>query len=142
MLKSKSSFLLCLKYFSTPTCYLGTHLTFITPTQLSSCSFHSFFFSFCLSSLLISLLTMPAYLVTMPCWFRPGSSRRKFTVNTHTQIYEQVSHSVSPRRRLKLPVKLESPLCVKGGTLLRGEILQYSVSISQDSDAPVNMCRV
>lgn len=40
---------------------------------------YSFFFSFCLSSLLISLLAMDVYFVMMPCWFIPGKSSRKLT---------------------------------------------------------------
>lgn len=60
------------------------HLPFCVVVHLSQISFHifiySFFFSFCLSSLLISLLAMDAYLVITPCWFRPGSSSRKLTI--------------------------------------------------------------
>lgn len=43
-------------------------------------SSYSFFFSFCLSSLLISLLAIDVYFVMTPCWLRPGSSSRKFTI--------------------------------------------------------------
>lgn len=60
------------------------HLPFCDVVQLSGVSLftsiYSFFFSFCLSSLLISLLAMDAYLVMTPCWFRPGSSSRKLTI--------------------------------------------------------------
>lgn len=41
---------------------------------------YSFFFSFCLSSLLISLLAMDVYFEMMPYWFMPGKSSRKLTV--------------------------------------------------------------
>lgn len=47
---------------------------------------HSFFFSFCLSSLLISLLAMAVYLLMMPCWFRPGSSSRKLTAVQRSEV--------------------------------------------------------
>lgn len=41
---------------------------------------HSFFFSFCLRSFWISFLTIPTYLVRIPCWFKPGSKRRTLTI--------------------------------------------------------------
>lgn len=49
------------------------------PTFLGA-SVYSFFFSFCLSSLLISLLAMDVYFEMMPYWFMPGKSSRKLTV--------------------------------------------------------------
>lgn len=55
-------------------------LKFVNLTFHLSLFFYSFFFSFCLRSLLISLFTMPAYLVMMPCWLRPGRSKRKLTI--------------------------------------------------------------
>lgn len=48
---------------------------------------YSFFFSFCLSSLLISLLAMEVYFVMMPCWFKPGKSSRKLTVGKGKGAY-------------------------------------------------------
>lgn len=59
-------------------------------------STYSFFFSFCLSSLLISLLAMPAYLVMMPCWFRPGSSNKKLTGEKKTRKIRKVSECNTP----------------------------------------------
>lgn len=49
------------------------------PRALNSRPFHSFFFSFCLTSLFSSLLAMLTHLVMIPCWLRPGRSRMKLT---------------------------------------------------------------
>lgn len=64
--------------FCSPLSFLQSN--FLPPSSLRcGSSVYSFFFSFCLSSLLISLLAMDAYLEMTPCWFRPGSSSRKLT---------------------------------------------------------------
>lgn len=69
---------------------------------------YSFFFSFCFSSLLISLFAMPAYLLMMPCWFSPGSRSRKLTaeeataINTVRQLLEPFAqHNFSQRTECK-----------------------------------------
>lgn len=42
---------------------------------------YSFFFSFCLRSLFISLLAIPMYFRMIPCWFSPGSNSTNVTRN-------------------------------------------------------------
>lgn len=74
------------------------HVPFHVMAHLSEISIHtfiySFFFSFCLSSLLISRLAIDAYLVMTPCWFRPGSSRRKLTAED-TETPDQILNHIN-----------------------------------------------
>lgn len=50
---------------------------------------YSFFFSFCLRSLFISLLAIPMYFKMIPCWFSPGSNSTKVTWNKEMKLRQQ-----------------------------------------------------
>lgn len=88
---------------------------------------YSFFFSFCLSSLLISLLAMDAYFVRTPCWFMPGSSSRKLTAEEQTWSVSaaQKSHKLSLLSCLQ-------PREIKSRCNVKPQVLHASCKSAQD----------